>query len=88
LEEVLDKLKDLPLLNKLVDQAHNDICLSDKYSYRAFARTIDRVLSEVVPRKPSWYFGSGNLLRGAGSVVAKMNNVRLNVRRRLKELVR
>jgi len=88
LEEVLDKLKDLPLLNKLIDQAHNDICLSDKYSYRAFARTIDRVLSEVVPRKPSWYFGSSNLLRGAGSVAAKMNNVRLNVRGRLKELVR
>lgn len=47
LDEVLDKLKDLCLMNKIVEQAYADICQSGKYSYRAFARMIDGLLSEI-----------------------------------------
>lgn len=88
LEEVLDKLEDIQLVSKVVDQAYADICLSDKYSYRAFAAMIDRVLSETTPRRAAWHFRSSRFFGDAGRVLEKVNNGRLAVRGRLKELIR
>lgn len=87
LEEVLDKLKDLPLMSRLVEQAYADICLSGKFSYRAFASMIDRVLSETAPQRGTWHFGASKFVSDAGRVLEKMNNGRLGVRGRLKELI-
>lgn len=87
LEEVLDKLKDIRLMSTLVNQAYADICLSGKYSYRALAALIDRALSETTPRSAAWHFGSSLFVDGAGRVLDKMNNGRIAVRGRLKELI-
>jgi hypothetical protein len=44
LDEVLDKIRDLPLLNRITEQAYEDIYASGKYTYEKFALEIDKVI--------------------------------------------
>jgi len=57
LDEVLDKVSNTRLINVMVEQAHKDIFLSGKYSYRIFAQKIDCVLSGA-SQVPSQYLGA------------------------------
>ncbi len=86
LGEVLDRLKDIQLMSKLVEQAYADICLSGKYSYRAFASMIDCALAETAPCGPRSHFKSDMFVSGAGHMVETMNNGRLGVREQLRKL--
>lgn len=71
LDEVLDKLRDLRLMNEIVEQAHRDICLSGKYSYRVFASTIDGVLSRIPESKARRYSGSEKFMSAVGYAAVK-----------------
>jgi hypothetical protein len=53
LDEALDKVRDHDYMQNIVDQAYEDICLSGKYTYRAFARRIEEVLAEHQRIHPS-----------------------------------
>jgi hypothetical protein len=44
LDEVLEKIKDTNLLQKITNQAYEDIFLSGKYSYKSFATEIDHAI--------------------------------------------
>lgn len=85
---VLDSLKDIQLMNKLIEQAYADICLSGKYSYRAFAAMIDCALTETASCGPTSYFASHIFASGAGHLLEKMNNGRLGIRDQLRKLSR
>jgi len=45
LDAVLEKTRDAGLMQKMVDRAYEDICLSGKYSYRAFASQLEQAIS-------------------------------------------
>jgi len=46
IDEALEKIRDDTLVNQIVERAYQDIYLSGKYSYRAFARQIEDVIVE------------------------------------------
>jgi hypothetical protein len=45
LDDVLEKTRNTPLIQEMVGRAYTDICLSGKYSYRAFASQIEQAIS-------------------------------------------
>jgi hypothetical protein len=45
LDDVLEKTKDTRLIQEIVGRAYVDICLNDKFSYRAFASQIEQAIS-------------------------------------------
>jgi hypothetical protein len=47
LDEVLDKLRDNKLLERIANQAYEEICMSGQYSYKKFASDIDRAIAEA-----------------------------------------
>ena len=46
LDEALDRLSDLATVRRLTETAHQELCLSGHYSYRAFARQVEEALVE------------------------------------------
>ncbi len=50
-DDVLDALRDLPLMQAMVDRAYEEIHLSGQYTYRRLARQLDECLQGAVPRK-------------------------------------
>jgi hypothetical protein len=48
LDEILDKLNDIPLLKEMTGRAYDEVVSSGRYSYRAFVKRIDEVLEKHV----------------------------------------
>jgi hypothetical protein len=51
LDEVLEKLKDLPLLERIADNAYGDIYQSGRYSYATLAGLLDKAILEPLPAR-------------------------------------
>lgn len=51
LGEVLEKVRDHPYMQDMVDRAYEEIYLSGRYTYRAFAEDIERAIVEHLPAK-------------------------------------
>lgn len=88
LDEVLDKLKNVQLMSKIVEQAYADICQSGKYSYRALASMIDCALAETTACGPRSHLLSNRLASCAGQALDTVNSGRLRVRDQLRKLTR
>jgi len=78
LDEILDRLEDLPFLEAMTRRAYEDVVASGRYSWRAFANIVDTVIDAhhpsisplpirtFVPHNtppPHWYRGSISLHR-------------------------
>jgi hypothetical protein len=48
IDEVLEQLRNIELLQRIVEQAYQDIYKSGRYSYRSFARQIDAAISKQI----------------------------------------
>lgn len=51
IDEVLERIRDVAAIQKMSDQARKDILESGKYSYQAFAQTLEKILEDHYQQK-------------------------------------
>ena len=49
-KETIEKFKDTIFRNQIIENAFNDICISDKWKYATFVKDFDKHLDEVICR--------------------------------------
>ena len=48
IDEALEKLKDIKFVQNMVDRTYEDLCGNDTYTYRAFARLIEKAIADLI----------------------------------------
>jgi hypothetical protein len=52
IEDVLDRLSDVPALQAMVDRTYDDLIASDRFSYRQFGRDFHDIVTKELERRP------------------------------------